>query len=426
MKVFALGGYGKVGLPAIKLLAQSDLVTEIAIVGRSLERAEKAATEIGEKTIAVHADGTEEQELTPLLAGYDIIMNAAANEVVLPGIRAAIHNGAHYCDVAFGNFVEQALQLASEAKAVGITAIVANGIAPCISNLMGVHVARQLDEVEQLQLGFADIYSFQSGRELTPRQWLKDPKESLAALHECRPFIAMMLQIVQKNGIRTVLDYQDGRWVEVDPTRSGLQVPLTQGGTITSYPYASIDPLFGSLPRDLSTVSPVEMYFSPLPPQLHEVLREHSLRVLGGEIDSDTATNSFYDTVESDPHRWLTLPDDFVPIPKLWVRAVGRKEGRAARCNCWFTAPTWNVGGWFLTSVALAVAVRKILRGEMRERGVMTAETAFEPLPFLDEVASLMPDSLPDGKLIAESFEWLEGRRLRHLGYSRRNEAQAR
>jgi len=38
----------------------------------------------------------------------------------------------------------------------------------------------------------------------------------------------------------------------------------------------------------------------------------------------------------------------------------------------------------------------------------MTVETAFEPLPFLDEVASLIPDSLPDGKMIDESFEWLE------------------
>ena len=79
---------------------------------------------------------------------------------------------------------------------------------------MGVYVARQLEEVEQLQLGRADIFNFQSGRELTPRQWLKDPKESLAALREFRPFIAWMLQTVQKNGIRTVLDYQDGHWVE--------------------------------------------------------------------------------------------------------------------------------------------------------------------------------------------------------------------
>ena len=217
-----------------------------------------------------------------------------------------------------------------------------------------------------------------------------------------------MLRGVQKNGIRTVLDYKDGRWVETDPVRGGLDVPLTQGGTITAYPYASSEPLWGSLPDDLSRVLPVEIFFSPLPPQLHDVLREQALRVLGGEIDSEAAAKSFYDTVESDPRRWLTLPDDFVPIPKMWVRAVGRKEGRAARCSCWFTAPIWNVGGWFLTSVPLVVAALKILRGEIRKRGVMTAETAFEPLPFLDEAASLLPELPPDGKMIGESFEWLE------------------
>jgi hypothetical protein len=412
MKVFALGGYGKVGFPAVKLLAQSDLVTQIAVAGRSSERAELAAAEIGEKAIAVQADGTDEEKLTSLLAGYDIIMNAATNEAVLPSIRAATRAGTHYCDVAFGNVLEQALQLASGARAASIVAILASGICPGISSLMGVHVARQLEEVEQLQLGFADIVNFQSGRELTPRQWLEEPKESLAALQECRRFVAMMLRAVQENGIQTVLDYQDGRWIEVDPITSGLEVPLPQGGTITSYPYASIDLLFGGLPRDLSRASPVEVYFSPLPPQLHDLLREQALRVLGGQIDSDTAVSSLYDTVESDPHRWLTLPDDFITTPELWARAVGREEGRAARCSCWFIAPMWDVGGYSLIGAALAVAVRKILRGEIREPGVMTAETTFEPLPFLDEVASLMPDLLPEGKVISESFEWLESASL--------------
>ncbi len=408
MKVFVLGGYGKTGFPAIKLLAQSDLVTEIAIAGRSLKRAEEAATELGEKTIAVHADGTDEQKLTSLLADYDLIINAATNEAVLPSIRAAIHAGAHYCDMSWGVVGEQALQLTAEAEVAGIAAILATGISPCISNLMGMHVARQLEVVEQLQLGRADIYNFQNGHELTPRQWREDPIESLTALNEFRPFFAWMLQILQEKGIRTVRGYQDGQWEETDPVRSGVHVSMTQGGQITIYPYASSDPLFDELPRDLSNVSPVVMQFSPFPPQLHDVLRQLALGVVQGEIDSDTATNSLYDTIESDPRRWLTLTDDFVPIPKMWVRAVGTKEDRAAHCSCWFTAPMWNVGGYFLTSVALAVAVRKILRGEIRERGVMTAETAFEPLPFLDEVASLMPDPLPDGKLIDESFEWLE------------------
>ena len=133
-----------------------------------------------------------------------------------------------------------------------------------------------------------------------------------------------------------------------------------------------------------------------------------ALRVLEGNIDADTAVSSFFDTVAGDPHRWLTLPADFSPIPKLWARAVGRKEGRAARCSCWLTAPMWDVGGWFLTSVALAVAVRKILRGEVRERGVLTAETAFEPQAFFDEAAAVLPEPPLDGRLIGESFEWLE------------------
>jgi hypothetical protein len=92
----------------------------------------------------------------------------------------------------------------------------------------------------------------------------------------------------------------------------------------------------------------------------------------------------------------------------MWVRAVGRKAGRAARCSCWFTAPVWDVGGYFLTSVPLVVATLQILRGEIRERGVMTAEKAFDPLPFFDQVVALLPDPPPDGKLIDESFEWLD------------------
>jgi len=127
MKVFALGGYGKTGLPAIKLLVESDLVTEIAIAGRNLERAEKVAAEIGEKALAVQVDGTDEQELTSLLAGYDFIVNAATNDAVLPSIRAAIHNGAHYCDMAWAGVLEQAGKLGPEADAANITVVIATG-----------------------------------------------------------------------------------------------------------------------------------------------------------------------------------------------------------------------------------------------------------------------------------------------------------
>jgi hypothetical protein len=56
----------------------------------------------------------------------------------------------------------------------------------------------------------------------------------------------------------------------------------------------------------------------------------------------------------------------------------------------------------------LVVAVLQILRGEIQERGVMAAEKAFEPRPFFDQVAAVLPEPPADGKLIDESFEWLE------------------
>jgi hypothetical protein len=60
-----------------------------------------------------------------------------------------------------------------------------------------------------------------------------------------------------------------------------------------------------------------------------------------------------------------------------------------------------------LTSVPLVVAALQILRGEIQERGVMAAETAFEPQPFFDEVAAVLPEPPLDGRLIGESLEWL-------------------
>jgi hypothetical protein len=407
VKIFVLGGYGKTGIQATRLLADSDLVTKITVAGRNLELAEKAAREIGEKATAVQANGTDERELTSLLVGYDLMVNAATNDAVIPSIRAAIRNKAHYCDMAWAGILEQALQLEPQAEAAGITAILATGISPCISNLMCVQAASQLDEVKQFQIGRVELINFAKGIDPTPKLWLEDPKDILAALQDYREFIEWMLNRLQNNGSRVLIELKDNSWVEVNPIDDGLNVPLAQGGNAIAYPCFSGEDAWGMAPTDLAVEKSVEMWFSPFPHPLDAVLRERAKSVLRGEIDSEAATSAFYETIENDPYRWLTPAENFSRIAKVWVRAVGRKEGQAARSTCWFTNPMWYVGGYFLTSVALVAAVGIILRGEIHERGVMTAEKAFEPLPFLNEVTALMPDYLPEGKIIDETFEWL-------------------
>lgn len=58
--------------------------------------------------------------------------------------------------------------------------------------------------------------------------------------------------------------------------------------------------------------------------------------------------------------------------------------------------------------VALTVSVLRILRGEIHDCSVVTADTASEPMPLFDEMVALISASPPDGKLIDECVEWLE------------------
>jgi len=129
--------------------------------------------------------------------------------------------------------------------------------------------------------------------------------------------------------------------------------------------------------------------------------------VLEDKVEHDDAVNTFFDTIETDPDKWLTLPENFEQKTKMWVRSVGQKDGRAAMSSCWFIPIMWNVGGYFLRSVGLVAAVRKIIRGETGECGVFTAEKAFEPQAFFAEVVDLLPEIPSNGRLINESFELL-------------------
>jgi len=412
MRVFILGGYGKTGPPAARLLAQSGIVTEITIAGRTPERATAAAAELSANqpatvgAILEPVDGTDAQALTAATVGYDLIINAATNDCVIPCIRAGIANGAHYCDMAWAGILDEAAKLDPIAKAAGSTAVVATGISPCLTNLMGVHTASQLDEVKQLQLGRAEVIDFSAGTELVPDSFRADPTSALAALQHYAPYLTWMLSMV-KDGTRTVVDWADDAWIEIDPLEAGLSVPRLPGGPKVARPFLSCSSLFGTLPTGVAKTEPVEAYFTPLPPDLDAAFHAQALRVRACEVDNEAAMAELLAMVEADPARWLTLPEGYVPPAKIWARALGTRDGRPARADCWFTPPHWDITGYYLTSVALVAAALTVLRGEVPP-GVATAEQVLDPCHFFDAVAGLLGDALPDGTLLNESIEWLD------------------
>ena len=88
-RILLLGGSGKQGGRYAPKLVASDLVSEVGIAGRNLERLDRAVTKIGNKAHAVQVDILDEHRLASVAADYDIILNTAGPEyeVLLPALR---------------------------------------------------------------------------------------------------------------------------------------------------------------------------------------------------------------------------------------------------------------------------------------------------------------------------------------------------
>src|SRR5438876_7345223 len=76
-KVFAIGGTGQIGRACSKILAENEIVSQVAIAARDLRLAEKAAAEIGAKGMAIEAAATNETRLASLPRDYDLLVNTA-------------------------------------------------------------------------------------------------------------------------------------------------------------------------------------------------------------------------------------------------------------------------------------------------------------------------------------------------------------
>lgn len=261
---------------------------------------------------------------------------------------------------------------------------------------------------EQIYVGRADPVNFRTGEEITPQTWQNDPMKSIDYIKKFKSFFLWLMQTQQNEGLRTLKNFKEKQWLDSNPIKDGVQIPQFEGNTIKAFPFISTKDIWGTLPRGLGKAPPVMVCFSLFPSQFDEVIRKQSIAMQEGNVDADTAVNNMYGIAESDPRCYLTLTDGSLNIPKMWVSVVGYKDGRAARGICWFTAPMWNVGGYYLTGVVLALCAIKLLSGEIKEHGVINAEDAFDSSTFFDDLTAMLPEVENDEKMIDEAIEFLD------------------
>jgi len=204
------------------MLAENEIVSQIAIAARDVHLAKQVAVEIGPKAIAMEADATDEARLASLARGYDLVVNTAGPDfrVALPVTRAAISAGVHCCDIAAdGPSLERVLALHEKAQEAGVTVVTGIGHIPGTSNLMMQHAANQLDKVTDLRM----CVWWQLSREETDLFGDEDAMRKTGRINASWQTILTWVA----GRVRT---YRDGRLVAVDPFEEITEVALHSGG----------------------------------------------------------------------------------------------------------------------------------------------------------------------------------------------------
>jgi saccharopine dehydrogenase-like NADP-dependent oxidoreductase len=255
------------------------------------------------------------------------------------------------------------------------------GFDPGIDNLLAVHSIRQFDSVDEIMFCF---------HLALPDQLLREAVDELGRSGR----VDSSWQLVMSNISGPVRVYREGSWAVVDPLAHGVDVVSPQGSTVVAYPVAAPEQI--TLPRHVHGVRNVSCVCGVSPPEMSELVHLEAEKISSGGSSVQEATRSFLETVGDDRERWL---GGSAPGWDMWLVTTGRKDGRLARHTCW---PI----GMAYTSVPLAVAAFRILRGEVPVRGVVAPEACFEPQSFFEEMARYVQPEDRDRPSYGERLEW--------------------
>lgn len=395
--MLALGGYGTFGRFVARNLCASDLVTEIAIAGRNLDAAKKFANELGSKARAVKVDALSEAEIREAAQSSDLLVNTAGPDYLVsyPAARAAIQVGSDYCDLcADVNATERLLKLDHDAKAQDVTILLGMGAAPGQTNLMMKHASSQLDNVEDVRLlltyNLVGMISHLSA---------EGPAKAASEMRRTGKVNASWETVMNWGGGR-VLVYEKGKVVDVDPLNRLERIELPDEGNAVFFPIGSPEAI--TIPHFLRNIDSASYMMRVSPPQISDLYLSLADRIRRKEISTGEAAILFHEGVAANQNE-ETAPSSWTePKTNIIAVATGRKDGKRVRYSCRLAS------GWVGASSALSVAALRILRGKVKERGVLAPEACFDPIPFLEELAATVPVRTKEKRLFDEKLERLE------------------
>ena len=153
MKAVVLGG-GLTGRCAVRDLIESQGVTEVVVGDIDTQRLENFVTDLKTNKVKAETVDVRNHEATArILKDADVVLNAVQYYFNIDVMKAALAARTHYLDLG-GLFhtTKKQLELDTEFRKAGITAVVGMGGVPGMSNVMARWAVDHLDSVDTIQV----------------------------------------------------------------------------------------------------------------------------------------------------------------------------------------------------------------------------------------------------------------------------------
>jgi lysine 6-dehydrogenase len=347
MKVAVLGAAGTIAPAIVRDLASSDEVDSILLLDLRAEQAREVAERHGlGKATARGADARS--NLAAELDGVEALVNSASYRINLDAMRACLEADCHYLDLGgLYRVTGEQLLLGPDFERAGLTAVLGIGSSPGKTNLMAARAARELGDVDSI-----NVYA--AGRDLEPPDGPSFPYALETLLDELK-----LRPIVLRNG---------------EPARIR---PMTPGGEVDFGPPLGRSETIYTLHSELRTFGPSfgcknASFRLSLGRPLLDRLRKLAA---AGEDEVRAAARD-------------AKPPSPRTVSVHVVEASG--HGRTVRKRA-VTEPhaEWGLGGGVVSTAApIAAAVRMLARGSISARGALPPERCISPEEMFAELES--------------------------------------
>lgn len=372
MKVFCLGAAGRISRESVLDLVQHSDFDTITIGDYNYEEACKVAAWLDDPRVnAVQIDVTKPDEAAALMRGYDVVMDGT--QITLNGLSTECIAKAGCHGVNLNGFGEEN-QWDELFRQAGKTCVPGFGMTPGTTQMMAMHLANQLDTVEEVYVSHGAFRPFAFSKSITE-----------TTTYEYDPELPG----------RVV--FEDGRFLQVPPFARPrkVQLPAPYGETVQYIiPHSETVTLSQALKdkgvRLIEVRGTWPMQNMNLVRGLYDygILKNPKVRVGDTEVGLMTLIGDYL--VNSEQGQTTALYGY-----ALHVEVVGTKDGQRRQGILYHTHPAsdGSVEGWEglraytrNVGIPLAIAAEQLAKGAVQKTGILIPEDAFEPQVIFDEL----------------------------------------